>query len=232
MRFPNLCILLLLCAVGGILLPVTADVIPPAYPVQNYSFEIVNTDAYPGFVFVAHPTGSGGGYQVAGKGVTITLPEGLSTRLYAFSANNYGVGAVTAMIRDAASGQWSSSAIPPFAAIDPYQAVPGSVRAAHEQFTIVSVNQSTLLIRPVSGSFILFSGDTQEVSYDTGEEPPGKPHYMGPVLPGLLETGTPAPPIGTGTPVNPPPTQAAPGLIPALAAGVIAAFLLLRRRAG
>ena len=65
MRFPYLYILLLVCAVGGIL-PVTADVIPPAFPVQNYSFEIVNTDAYPGYVFVVYPTGSGGGYQVAG----------------------------------------------------------------------------------------------------------------------------------------------------------------------
>ncbi|MDD1653644.1 MAG: hypothetical protein LUQ64_03775 [Methanomicrobiales archaeon] len=231
MRFPYLCILLLVCAVGGIL-PVTADVIPPAYPVQNYSFEIVNTDAYPGYVFVVYPTGSGAGYQVAGKGVTITLPEGLSTRLYAFSADNYGVAAVTAMIRDAASGQGSSSAIPPFTAIDPYQSVPGSVRAAHERFTIVSVNQSTLVMQPVSGRFILVSGDTREVSYNTGEESPGKPHYMGPVLPGLLETGTAAPPIGTGTPVNPPPTQAAPELVPVLAAGAIAAFLLLRRRAG
>jgi len=231
MRFPCLCILLLVCAVGGIL-PVTADVIPPAYPVQDYSFEITNTDAYPGYVFVAYPTGSGGGYQVAGKGVTITLPKGFSTRLYAFSADNYGVAAVAAMIRDAASGQWSSSAIPPFAAIDPYQAVPGSVRAAHERYTIVSVNQSALLIRPASGRFVLLGGDTREVSYDSGEEPPGKPHYMGPVLPGLLETGTPVPPAGTGTPVNPAPTPAAPGLIPPLAAGVIAAFLLLRRRAG
>jgi len=239
MRFSLLCGMLLFCVICGIP-PVSADVIPPAYPVQDYSFEVINADAYPGYVFVVYPLSSGGGYQVAGKGVTITLPQGFSTNLYAFSAENYGIASVAAMIRDASSGQWTSPAVPAFTGVAPYQAMPGTVRTAHERYTIEAVNQSRLSLRAVSGRFSLFGGETLEVSYDSGQEPPGKPHYMGPVIPPLSHT-TPAIPTATETataptemetPVSTRATPAATGMILPLAAGGIAAILLMRRRAG
>ena len=241
MRFSLLCSMLLLCVICGIP-PVSADVIPPAYPVQDYSFEVINADAYPGYVFVVYPLSSGGGYQVAGKGVTITLPQGFSTNLYAFSAENYGIASVAAMIRDASSGQWTSPAVPAFTGVAPYQAIPNSVRAAHERYTIEAVNQSRLSLIAVSGRFSLFGGETLEVSYDSGQEPPGKPHYnwVGPVIPHRIGT-TPAIPTATETataptemetPVSTRATPAATGMILPLAAGGIAAILLMRRRVG
>lgn len=154
--------------------PASADVISPGSKYVSSCVEIVNTNEYTGYLFIAYPLYMGGGHEVIGPGDCVSFYKFASPSFYAVKEGAFN--STAASTDGPVSAAYFSSdpaVIPSGLFIESVSAVPvtSPVTAIRTVYSIVSVNTTRLEIVPVSVRYTYTDGKTDEKPLHPGEKP-------------------------------------------------------------